>query len=99
MGVSITADQVFTAGQATIFYLKKYDYPRKIYLVGTPSLEEEFRQAGFILTEEDPETVVLGFDLTLTYEKLRSACSFIRQDPVYRHPSRLQLPHSRGTYS
>lgn len=79
MGVSITADQVFTAGQATIFYLKKYDYPRKIYLVGTPSLEEEFRQAGFILTEEDPETVVLGFDLTLTYEKLRSACSFIRQ--------------------
>lgn len=79
MGVTITEDQVFTSGQATVFYLKKYDYPKKIYLVGTPALEEEFSQAGFVLTKKDPETVVLGFDLTLTYEKLQNACSFIRQ--------------------
>lgn len=79
MGVDITEDQVFTAGQATIFYLKKYNYPRKIYLVGTPALEREFAEAGFILTKEDPETIVLGFDLTLTYEKLQIACAFIRQ--------------------
>ncbi len=79
MGASITPDQVFTAGQATIFYLKKYNYPKEIYLVGTPALEKEFREAGFVLTDENPETVVLGFDLTLTYEKLERACSFIRQ--------------------
>ena len=79
MGVAITDKQVFTAGQATIFYLKKYDYPKRIYLLGTPALEEEFRAAGFILTEKDPEIVVLGFDLTLTYEKLERACFFIRQ--------------------
>ena len=79
MGASITADQVCTAGQATIFYLKKYNYPNKIYLVGTPALEKEFSEAGFVLTEKDPEAVVLGFDLTLTYKKLELACSFIRQ--------------------
>lgn len=79
MGVNITEDQVFTAGQATIFYLKKYNYPKKIYLVGTPALEQEFTEAGFILTKEDPETIVLGFDLTLTYEKLQIACAFIRE--------------------
>jgi len=79
MGVNITDDQVFTSGQATIYYLKKYNYPQKIYLVGTPALEEEFRSAGFILTAKDPEAVVLGFDLTLTYEKLERACFFIRQ--------------------
>lgn len=78
MGVTITEDQVFTSGQATIFYLKKYNYPQKIYLVGTPDLEQEFTEAGFILTEKDPETVVLGFDMTLTYEKLQIACSLIR---------------------
>jgi HAD superfamily hydrolase (TIGR01450 family) len=32
-----------------------------------------------MLTDKDPETVVLGFDLTLTYEKLRTACDLIRQ--------------------
>ncbi|HHT43629.1 MAG TPA: HAD-IIA family hydrolase [Firmicutes bacterium] len=78
MGVDITEDQIFTSGQATIFYLKKYNYPKKLYLVGTPALEEEFKEAGFILTDEDPETVVLGFDMTLTYEKLRTACDLIR---------------------
>ncbi len=79
LGATITTEQVFTAGQATIFYLKKYNYPKKIYLVGTPALEQEFSEAGFILTKKDPETVVLGFDLTLTYEKLQTACAFIRQ--------------------
>jgi HAD superfamily hydrolase (TIGR01457 family) len=79
MGVDITEDQVFTSGQATIYYLKKHNYPRKLYLVGTPALEEEFQEAGFILTDRDPQTVVLGFDLTLTYEKLKTACSLIRE--------------------
>lgn len=79
MGVEITADQVFTSGQATIFYLKKYSYPKKIYLLGTPALEEEFSAEGFCLTDKDPEAVVLGFDLTLTYEKLERACHFIRK--------------------
>ncbi len=79
MGVNITNEQVFTSGQATIFYLKKYNYPKKLYLVGTPALEEEFTEAGFELTASDPETVVLGFDLTLTYEKLRIACDHIRR--------------------
>ncbi|NLJ79778.1 MAG: HAD-IIA family hydrolase [Firmicutes bacterium] len=79
MGVTVTSDQVFTSGQATIYYLKKYNYPRRLYLVGTPSLEEEFREAGFILTAKEPKTVVLGFDLTLTYEKLRISCDLIRR--------------------
>lgn len=78
MGVDITGDQVFTSGQATIYYLKKHNYPRQLYLVGTPALEEEFQEAGFILTDKDPQTMVLGFDLTLTYEKLRKACDLIR---------------------
>lgn len=97
MGVAITDKQVFTAGQATIFYLKKYDYPKRIYLLGTPALEEEFRAAGFILTEKDPEIVVLGFDLTLTYEKLERACFFIRQGLPFiaTHPD-LNCPTPEG---
>ena len=97
MGVTITDEQVFTAGQATIFYLKRYNYPKKIYLVGTPALEEEFSAAGFILTKKDPEAVVLGFDLTLTYEKLERACFFIRQGLPFiaTHPD-LNCPTLEG---
>ena len=35
------------------------------------------------LTEEDPDIVVLGFDTTLTYEKLSKACHYIRNGCIY----------------
>ena len=35
------------------------------------------RAAGLELDDREPEAVVLGFDLTLTYDKLRRACRFI----------------------
>ena len=99
MGVEITADQVFTSGQATIFYLKKYSYPKKIYLLGTPALEEEFSAEGFCLTDKDPEAVVLGFDLTLTYEKLERLPFHPERTALHCHPSGLQLPYAAGTDS
>ncbi len=45
---------------------------------GTPALEESFREEGIRLTQEMPDVVVIGFDLTLTYEKLERACTYIR---------------------
>jgi HAD superfamily hydrolase (TIGR01457 family) len=79
MGVDISDDQVFTSGEATIYHLLKYNYPKKVFLMGTPDLEEEFQEAGFELTADEAELVVLGFDMTLTYEKLRTACDLLRK--------------------
>ncbi len=79
MGVTLRQEQVFTSGEATRIYLKKNYSSRRVYLLGTPDLEEEFSLDGFVLTTSDPAAVVLGFDQTLTYEKLRNACALIRQ--------------------
>lgn len=56
--------------------------------MGTPSLEAEFSCFGFELTDEDPQVVVLGFDTTLTYEKLVKLCDFVRAGLPYiaTHP-------------
>ncbi len=88
MGVELQPDQVFTSGEATRYYLTINKYPSNIYLVGTPDLEDEFRQAGFNLTADNPAAVVLGFDLTLTYAKLRQACDLIRNGVTFiaTHP-------------
>ena len=43
-----------------------------------PDLEQEFIEHGFVLTNEKPDYVVLGFDMTLTYEKLVQACDLVR---------------------
>ena len=79
MGIRVRADQIFTSGEATRYYLEKHSFARRIYLLGTPALEEEFLEAGFALTADQPAAVVLGFDRTLTYEKLRRACDLIRR--------------------
>jgi 4-nitrophenyl phosphatase/NagD protein len=87
-GLNVPLDQIFSSGMATAIYLKKKTPGAKIYLVGTPSLEEEFEHYGFDLVEDDPEYVVLGFDTTLTYEKLWKLTDFVREGKPYiaTHP-------------
>lgn len=79
----IERNQIITSGDVMIQYLKEY-YPEKtVYLVGTPDLEENFMENGILLTQEMPDVVVIGFDLTLTYEKLERACTYIRNGAVF----------------
>ena len=80
LGIPVDGDSVFTSGEATTIYLSARMPGARVYLCGTPDLEEEFRQAGFILTDKDPDCAVLGFDKTLTYEKLVKLCDFVRAD-------------------
>ena len=91
LGIDATREEVFTSGEATIIYLNNLKPGAKIYLLGTPALEEEFQSAGFILERErhkDIDYVVLGFDTTLTYEKLWAACEYISEGVEYiaTHP-------------
>lgn len=83
MDCFITRDQIITSGDVMIQYLKTY-YPNKmVYLMGTPDLEANFRENGILLTQEMPDVVVIGFDMTLTYEKLERACTYIRNGAVF----------------
>lgn len=88
LGLSISEAHIFTSGDATAIYLKQHLSRNEIYLVGTPALEESFQQYGYRLTEENPSAVVLGFDTTLTYQKLWKLCDFVRAGVPYyaTHP-------------
>ncbi len=81
-------EKIFSSGMATAIFLKKQQPGARVYLVGTPSLEEEFRSYGFELVEEDPDYAVLGFDTTLTYEKIWKLSNFVREGKPYiaTHP-------------
>ncbi len=78
MGCNVTKSQIITSGMVTAYHLKKRWAHPKVYLLGTPLLEEDFQDSGILLTAKDPDAVVAGFDTTLTYEKLSKACTLIR---------------------
>jgi HAD superfamily hydrolase (TIGR01457 family) len=88
LGLPLGEEAVLTSGEATARYLNREHRGASIFLLGTPSLEEEFRQHGFRLVEDKPEFLVLGFDQTLTYKKLWQLCDFVRAGVPYiaTHP-------------
>lgn len=83
MDIHITPKQMMISSHVMIQYLKKNHPEETIYIVGTPSLINEFKTFDMPLVEEDPDIVVLGFDTTLTYEKMSKACHYIRNGCTY----------------
>ena len=81
LGIAVEPGQVMTSGEATALYLKARQPGARIFLLGTEDLAREFVQHGFALVDKagQPDWVVLGFDTTLTYQKLWDACDLIRQ--------------------
>lgn len=88
LGLPIPEEKVLTSGEATALYLRDIRPGAKLYVVGTPALEDEFRSHGFALDDASPEAMVLGFDTTLAYQKLRALCDFARAGLPYfaTHP-------------
>ena len=90
LDISISENQIYTSTLATIQYLKLNGI-NSVYAVGTPDFEKELMNHGIELNEENPELVIVAFDTTLTYEKLKKACLFIRNGIEYvaTHPDKV----------
>jgi HAD superfamily hydrolase (TIGR01450 family) len=78
LGIDAREDEIYTPAESTIAYLNTRGMKR-IALLGTPSLSRQFEQACFELTWDQPEAVVVAFDMTLTYERLCRAAYWIAQ--------------------
>ena len=88
MGLTATADELYTSTQATIDWLRtNRPQARRLFALGTPSMLTQFRDAGFTLTADsaadEPDAVVVGFDLTLTYERACRAAWWISQGKLF----------------
>jgi HAD superfamily hydrolase (TIGR01450 family) len=88
MGISALPDEIYTSGQATIDYLR-FNHPdiKRLFILGTPSLIEEFEEDGFISVSDSPadtpDAVIVGFDTSLTYSRLCRAAWWIHQGLPY----------------
>jgi len=88
MDVSITPDEIYTSGEATCEFLNRKHAGKKVFLLATDDVYEEFKSFNIPLTSEDPDIVVICFDTSLTYDKLNLACRFLYQGKLYiaTHP-------------
>lgn len=75
MGVPCKDEQMYSTTTATIEYLKvNYPNAKRLFLLGTPSMIQQFEDAGYISCKDSandvPDVVVAAFDKTLTYSRL-----------------------------
>ena len=97
LGLDVPEEQILTSGEATSTYLQNHFPQATLYVVGTPALEAEFNRDGFKLSEVDPEVAILGFDTTLTYDKLWKLCDLVSAGKPYiaTHPD-INCPTENG---
>lgn len=88
MGWPAAPADILTSGEAAAACLARERPGARVFLLGTPDLADEFAVHRLILTADRPDYVVLGFDKTLTYDKLATACRLITEGVPYiaTHP-------------
>ncbi|MBP7746818.1 MAG: HAD-IIA family hydrolase [Phycisphaerae bacterium] len=94
LGIEATADQLYTSTLSTIDCLRR-EFPavHRLFVLGTPSLQAEFAEAGFELLpdDEEPQAVIVGFDTTLAFPRLCKAAWWIQRGKPFiaTHPDRV----------
>jgi len=90
MGLPAERERLLTSNDVAIARLRELGLQRP-YLVATPTVVATYRSHGFAPVEDDadaPDCVLLTFDTTLTYAKLRRASDLVRAGLPYlaTHP-------------
>lgn len=99
LGIRTAGEQIYTPADSAIVHLRdRLPGVRSIAVLGTPSLCRQFEEAGFEVGWEAPGAVIVGFDTTLTYDRLCRAAYWIGQGLpfVATHPD-LICPTDQAT--
>lgn len=102
LGVPVTRNEVLISTDAFTNWMNKKKPGAKLFVLGTPQLLKIIEDAGFVLTnslEEGADYVVVGFDQTLTYDRLTIACRLIDKGVPYvaTHPD-VRCPIEGGEF-
>ncbi|ORY99438.1 HAD-like domain-containing protein [Syncephalastrum racemosum] len=80
LGIDVTEDHFFTAGQATALFLSS-QMPEggTVYCIGEPGLAYALYEKGFFMNDHNPDYVVLGEGSSYNYENLTKAVQLVGQ--------------------
>jgi NagD protein len=77
MGMDIPPELIFTSAMATAQFLQKQRPNGTAYVIGESGLTSAMHEAGYIITEHDPDYVVLGETSAFSLENLTKGIRLI----------------------
>lgn len=90
IGFPVSEEKIIISSHVAIDFIKRHRAGKRIYLLGNENFTKDCQKAGLNLVDDDPDIVLLGFDTTLTYEKINKAANFIAGGVEYiaTHPDK-----------
>jgi len=79
IGLDIPKEQIFTSALATARFLETQHANGKAFVIGESGLTEAIHNVGYILTETDPDYVVLGETFSYNFDRITKAVRHIVQ--------------------
>jgi len=103
IGLGIQTEQIFTSAMATAIFLQTQFPNGKAFVIGESGLTEALHNAGYVLTETEPDYVVLGETYSYNFDRITKAvrhiangARFIATNPDPNGPSESGLVPACG---
>ena len=105
-GLDVPEENIWTSAMATAAFLANQSGPRTAYVIGEAGLTTALHEAGFVLTDVDPEFVVLGESRAMSFEQATRAirlilggARFIATNPDVSGPSTDGIVPATGAFA
>ena len=88
MGFHTPEERIVLSSDVAADYLVTHFAGKRVYLLGNERLTQDLLRAGVNLVQNEPDLILLGFDTTLTYEKINKTANWLAAGlPYYAtHP-------------
>jgi 4-nitrophenyl phosphatase len=104
LGIAVSSEAVYTSSQAAAQYLQEHQAGNTVAVIGENGLRQALEQAGFIITDDHPDTLVQGIDRQFNYDKLAAAVQmlgagtrYVMTNPDHLLPSHAGLMPGAGS--
>ncbi|MCA9423934.1 MAG: HAD family hydrolase [Candidatus Omnitrophica bacterium] len=77
IGLEIPASNIFTSAMATARFLKSQKEHGTAFVIGESGLTSPLHEIGYIITDQDPDYVVLGETTTYNFEMITKAIRLV----------------------
>ena len=79
LGVHVAEEHLYTSAMATAAFLHSQCPGGSVYVIGEPALVNTLCDAGFSMSDSDPDYVVVGETSTYTYDRICKAVSLVNK--------------------
>jgi len=83
IGLDIEADQIFTSAMAAANFISSQKPNGKAYVIGESGLTDAIHKSGYILTDINPDYVVLGETENYSYSRITKAIQLIMEGAIF----------------